>query len=168
MRQTLPWLVFAVAVCSMNLSAFADVVAELKKQIDAKQIIFDQGSEDKLRKELLGENEGTKITANLQNLVLELSKVKAIRISSIIRDEGHHGKGRAVDIGNEEIAEALLSEIATDPKVKALKIDEIIFDAGGDDLKARNRFNYDLGKKHPYDDKTLKDHRNHIHFAVTE
>lgn len=46
------------------------------------------------------------MTPALQALVLELSRLAQIRISSLIRGSGHHGMGRAVDIGNEEIAAA--------------------------------------------------------------
>lgn len=148
---------------------------ELKAQITAGKIIFDTspvGTGDRLKKELLKENTGTQVTDKLQKLVLELAKTidtgKQLRISSIIRNEGHHGTGRAVDFGNEDIAEHLLSvkQIATDAKVQSLEIDEIIFKASGSTLAEQNRWNYDLGTKHSYDATTLAQHNNHIHFAT--
>lgn len=138
-------------------------IDDLKSQITAGKITFD---EKKFKVELLGENKGTKVTALLQALVLEISKRQNIRISSIVRSEGHHGSGRAVDIGNESIAGVLLPEIATDAKVKELGIDELIFDATVAGQKSRNEWNYDLGKKHDYKKGTLDDHKDHIHFAV--
>lgn len=144
------------------------VVDDLKAQISAGKITFDPpaATSDKLRKELLGENTDTKVTALLQNLVLEVSRIKSIRISSIIRNEGHHSEGRAFDVGNEEIASALLPSIATDSKVSDLKIDEIIFDAAVAGEGNRNKWNYDEGTKHNFDGATLDQHKNHIHFAV--
>lgn len=141
------------------------VVDELKSQITAGRIIFDPPP-NKLKKELLGENDGTKASALLQKLVLEVSKLQKIRISSIVRNAGHHGEGRAFDVGNEEIAAMLLPAIATDAKVGELKIDEIIFDATVASQSDRNHWNYDVGRKHNYDSATLDQHKNHIHFAV--
>lgn len=152
------------------------VVDDLRVQISAGVIRFDPptATTERLKNELLGENDGTKVTAKLQNLVLELSRTidsgKYLRISSIIRNEGHHGTGRAVDIGNEDIADHLLrvKQVATNAKVQSLEIDEIIFDAGGNTLQLRNRWNYDLGVRHDYDATTLGDHADHIHFAVNQ
>jgi hypothetical protein len=48
-------IVFVQTLC-------ADVVEELRKQIAAKQITFDEA---KMEKELLGENTGTKVTGKL-------------------------------------------------------------------------------------------------------
>jgi len=145
----------------------------LKKQITAGKIKFDAGSEQRLEDELLGDNAGVKVTETLQSLVLELSSKVAshVRVSDLIRDgdEGHHGKGRAVDIGNEGIAGELLPQVATDAKVAELKIDEIIFDAGipSSGQADRNKWNYDQGVKHDYDeDTTLIEHQDHIHFSV--
>ena len=142
------------------------VVDDLRTQINAGKITFDTASATTLKEELLGENAGTKVTELLQNLVLEVSRLKNIRISSIIRTEGHHSDGRAFDVGNEEIASTLLPSIATDNKVTQLKIDEIIFDAGVAGESDRNKWNYDLGAKHNYNSATLDQHKNHIHFAV--
>ena len=90
-----------------------------------------------------------------------------IRISSLVRSGmgSHHTEGRAVDIGNEEVAGALLRIIATDAQVAALEIDELIFDGAllGED---RNKFNYDEGRKHEFNSTTLDQHGNHIHFSV--
>ncbi|CAB1083586.1 hypothetical protein D1AOALGA4SA_11139 [Olavius algarvensis Delta 1 endosymbiont] len=139
---------------------------QLKDQIDSGKIIFDT---DGLKKQLLKENSGdVKVTDKLQKLVLELSKTVStkIRISSLIRTQGHHGTGRAVDIGNEEIAASLLPEVATNTKVTELEIDEIIFDAAIAGQTDRNKWNYDLGARHNYGASTLDDHGDHIHFAV--
>jgi hypothetical protein len=108
------------------------------------------------------------VTVKLQKLVLEVSKLQNIKISSIIRTGGFHGVGQAFDVGNEEIATALLKVVATDTKVAAWEIDEIIFDAGKANPAQtdRNKWNYDAGKKHTYTEAVLKDHPDHIHFAV--
>lgn len=151
------------------------IVDDLRSQISAGVIRFDPpaATAERLKKELLGENDGaTKVTEKLQKLTLELSRTidtgRHLRISSIIRNEGHHASGRAVDVGNEDIADHLLQVkgIATDSKVQSLEIDEIIFDAGGGTLQLRNRWNYDQGRRHDYDAATLAAHGNHIHFAV--
>ena len=147
----------------------SDVVQALKDQISAGKIKFDAGSEARLRSELLGENAGTKVTAKLQGLMLELSKLVAthLRVSSLIRQSGHHSAGRAFDIGNEEIVNGLLPQVATNSQVAALNIDELIFDAAVAGHSDRNKWNYDRGQKHDYNSATLDQHRNHIHFAVT-
>ncbi len=146
----------------------ASVVDQLKTNIANGRIIFDPGKESQLKGELLGTAIGTVATAKLQSLVLSLSNtVPLVRISSIVRTEGHHGTGRAVDIGNEDIAGTLLPLVATDAKVAALAIDEIIFDAKVAGKTDRNFWNYDVGAKHAYDTATLDKHMDHIHFAVT-
>ncbi|UVC07982.1 hypothetical protein IHQ71_22850 [Rhizobium sp. TH2] len=142
------------------------VTTDLEAQISAGKIIFDPGKEAQLKGELLGTADGTTATAKLQKLVLELSKTSNIRISSIVRSEGHHGSGRAADIGNEDIAKTLLPTFATDTKVVALEIDEIIFDATVAKETDANKWNYDQGAKHNYDAATLAQHTDHIHFAV--
>jgi len=145
------------------------VVDHLKAQITAGRIIFDPpaSASARLKKELLGENDGEKkVSELLQELVLEVSKLQKIRISSIVRTEGHHGSGRAFDVGNEDIAAMLLPAIATDAKVEELRIDEIIFDATVAGQSDRNHWNYDVGQKHNYNSATLDQHKNHIHFAV--
>jgi hypothetical protein len=144
------------------------VVEALKAQIAVGRIIFDSPNETRLKNQLLGLNTGTRVTGKLQSLVLELSRLapRRIRISSLVRSSGHHGSGRAVDIGNEEIAGALLPQVATDAKVAALGIDELIFDATVAGELSRNKWNYDRGVKHNYNAATLDDHRDHIHFAV--
>jgi hypothetical protein len=141
------------------------LVDDLKAQIDAGRIIFDPPP-NTLKKELLGENDGTQATELLQKLVLEVSTLQKIRISSIVRTAGHHGEGRAFDVGNEEIAASLLPVIATDAKVAEFRIDEIIFDATVAGQGDRNLWNYDVGLRHNYDSATLNQHKNHIHFAV--
>jgi hypothetical protein len=140
----------------------ADVIEKLGAQIDLGKITFDS---DGLRDELLGTNLGTKVSSKIQSLVLELSYlVSSIRISSVVRGSGHHGSGRAVDLGDESIAPSLLPKVVG--RVAQWEIDEIIFDAGGTTLKERNRWNYDAGKPHEFDATTLGRHADHIHFAV--
>ncbi len=147
---------------------FLSLKQQLQEKINSGKIKFDPGSETKLKKELLRDNNDTKVTVKLQTLVLELSKVVStnIRISSLVRTQGHHGNGRAVDIGNEEIAAALLPEFATNSRVAELEIDEIIFDATKAGQTDRNKWNYDLGVKHNYSASTLDQHGDHIHFAA--
>jgi hypothetical protein len=146
------------------------VVDDLREQINTGRIIFDPpaGTSQRLRKELLGENSGTKVTESLQRLVLEVSRLSKIRISDILRpgSSSHHARGRAFDVGNEEIGASLLPGIATDAKVAALNIDEIIFDARIAGQADRNKWNYDRGLRHDYSSSTLARHDNHIHFAV--
>lgn len=145
-----------------------NVVDDLKAQIAANKITFDSGSADRLRKELLGVEPG--ITEKLQKLVLELAKVspRSLRISSILRATAgsHHTIGRAVDIGNEEIASYLLPLVATNAQVAALGIDEIIFDAKVAGQSDSNVWNFDRGQPHSYDRATLNAHMDHIHFSV--
>lgn len=169
MKTTIVFPIIILAVLTGSTCQLkAGVTEDLEAQITAGKIIFDTGSEAKLKEQLLRKNSGTKVTEDLQKLVLALSKKTKIRVSSLIRTEGHHGSGRAVDIGNEEIAKSILPDIATDAMVKTLKIDEIIFDAKVADAGFdRNKWNYNEGKKHDFDNATLNDHKNHIHFAVT-
>lgn len=143
--------------------ASGSTVEDLKTKITGGTITFDS---DSLREELLGENKGTKVTSRLQTLALEVSRKSSIRISSIVRSEGHHGTGHAFDVGNETVASSLLPDFATDAKVTELGIDEIIFDAAVAGQSGRNVWNYDQGAKHDYDAATLNQHKNHIHFAV--
>jgi hypothetical protein len=152
-------------------AAQGPVVEALKAQIAAGRIIFDPPNQTRLKNQLLGLNRGTKVTGKLQSLVLELSRLAPgldpIRISSLVRSSsGHHRSGRAVDIGNEEIADELLKHVATDAKVEELAIDELIFDATVVGESPRNKWNYDQGVKHNFNAATLDQHRNHIHFAV--
>jgi hypothetical protein len=65
----------------------SDTVKKLEEQISPGKIVFDAGSETKLKNELLQKNDGTRVTERLQELVLELSKLQDIRISSLIRDK---------------------------------------------------------------------------------
>lgn len=143
------------------------VVDDLRAQIDAGRIIFDPPAA-RLRRELLGENTGKKVTERLQELVLEVSRRGRIRISSILREGRgiHHTAGRAFDVGNEEVAGALLPGIATQAVVARFNIDEIIFDARIAGEADRNEWNFDRGEKHNFSPPTLARHRNHIHFAV--
>lgn len=147
------------------------VVDELRSQIATGRIIFDSppARAARLESELLGENAGTRVTTRLQQLVLELSRLARIRVSDLIRSAGdsHHVLGRAVDIGNQEIAGALLPQVATDARVQELGIDEIIFDASVAGQSDRNVWNYNAGKRHQFSNSTLNEHRTHIHFSVT-
>lgn len=154
---SLGWTAFeSQRVCSAMLG----VIDDLKAHIDSGQIIFDKPS---LKDELLG----NEVTADLRALVSHLADLRKIRISSILRDEGHHGEGRAFDVGNEDVAANLLPQIATDAEVSAWNIDEIIFDAKKvNSSNDRNKWNYDAGKKHAYSPGTLDSHGDHIHFAV--
>ncbi|WP_439923094.1 hypothetical protein [Nitrobacter sp. JJSN] len=152
-----------------TVQPIASIGQQLQQQIDQGKITFDIGKPE-LKDELLGTNNGTKVTSKLQSLVLELSKLSpvSIRISELLRPSGdsHHVAGRAVDIGNEEIANSLLPLVATDAKVTQLGIDEIIFDAAVAGDADRNKWNYDVGLKHSYDGAALDDHKTHIHFAA--
>ncbi len=141
---------------------------ELTKQISAGKIKFDNNSEE-LRAQLLQENGGYLIAATLQKLILYLSQTVSsyIRISSIVRKPGgHHGERRAVDIGNEEIANEILPKIANDLQASIYNIDEIIYDAGGSLQVSRNKWNYDNGVRHNFSETVLSQHKNHIHFSV--
>ena len=145
--------------------AAGPVVQKLRALIDSGAIIFDKAS---LKDQLLGLNDGTKVTPRLQAFVVKLTELAApqkIRISSLIRPGtgSFHTIGRAVDIGNQEIATSLLPKIATDEQVRNLGIDELIFNAG---FPNPQRFNYDQGVRHDFDQVTLNEHGNHIHFAV--
>lgn len=145
------------------------LAAQLSAQIAAGKIVFDNNSQS-LRDQLLGVNNGIKVTAKLQSLVLKLcSLTPVIRISSLVRPAAgsHHAVGRAVDIGNEEIAATLLPQVATPQKVAELEIDELIFDARLiDPANDMNKFNFDQGVRHSFNDATIHDHGDHIHFAV--
>jgi hypothetical protein len=150
-------------------SGSGGLAAQLSAQIAAGKIIFDSPA---LKDQLLGgaSNGGVRVTGKLQSLVLKLSTmVPKIRISSLIRPAAgsHHAVGRAVDIGNEEIAGILLPLIATPQKVAELGIDELIFDARKiSPANDKNKFNFDQGLKHDFNDATIHDHGDHIHFAV--
>src|SRR3712207_366723 len=141
------------------------VVDDLRTQIAAGRIIFDNGSAGqaaRLCRELLGQNAGTRVTPRLQALALELSRLQPIRISSILRSgsASRHTVGRALDVGNETIAGALLPQVATDARVEALGIDKLIFDASVAGQSNRNRWNYDNGSRHNFNAATLTQHNN--------
>lgn len=154
--------------------ADSDTLRELRKQIAAGKIVFDAA---KQKEELLNQNSGTQATEALQKLVLALcgKTSETLRISSIIREKefhahdervSRHAQGKAIDIGNEEIAASLLPAVATPGEVKRLGIDEIIFDATKAGQADGNKWNFDRGSPHKYDAATLQGHRDHIHFAV--
>lgn len=154
-------------------TTLGNVEQQLRSQIAAGKIIFDNNSVTLIGM-LFKENSGTKVTDKLQKLVLELSKLAntQIRISDLVRfppfprDYSYHNFGRAVDIGNEEIASDFLPQIATEAKVAELEIDEIIFD-GAKIGEPRNKFNFKSGRRYTsHSNDTLNEHRNHIHFSV--
>jgi hypothetical protein len=143
---------------------------QLIKQINAGKISFDNNSVE-LRQQLLQENAGQLISEKLQKLILFMSTAieSSIRISSIVRNPdvpSDHGKRRAVDIGNEEIAAKLLPIIGAAPNVSLYDIDEIIFNAGGQLPSGPNRWNFKNGKPHHYDNATLNAHKDHIHVSI--
>ena len=146
----------------------SDLTQQLKTKVAAGRIIFDADNATTLQSQLFRTNSGTQIVPALQTLILDLcDRVDThLRISSLVRSSGHHGEGRAVDFGNEEIAASLLPQIATDAQVAALGIDELIFDAAVAGETNRNKWNYDRGIKHNYNTATLDQHRNHIHISV--
>jgi len=145
------------------------VVQQLESLIAANKIRFD---EPRLKQELLRANSGLKISPKLQALVLKLvalvKPTEHLRISSLVRaSAGHHGAGRAVDIGNQEIARDFLPQFATPAKVAALGIDELIYNAGGLDAARPQKFNFNDGAPFPrFDDRTMADHLDHIHVSV--
>ena len=117
----------------------------------------------------MGLSPGARVTAKLQALVLKLSEIASpIEISSVVRtgDAGHHGTGRAVDIGNEMIAKKLMPHVANLDQVQALGIDEIIFDASKVGESDPQIWNFDRGIPHRFNASTMAQHGNHIHFAV--
>ncbi|WP_437995660.1 hypothetical protein WMF26_31070 [Sorangium sp. So ce185] len=152
------------------VSSIMSDVDELNALIAAGRLLFDPPNGDLLRGELLGIPPARPVHARVRTLVVALcGKVpgKKIRIASLIRnDKKHHGEARAVDVGNEEIARDLLPLVATQAEVDRLHIDELIFDAALVGESNRNKFNFRGGKPHKYDDATLADHRNHIHWSV--
>lgn len=135
----------------------------LNAHIDKGKIIFDR---DTLRQELLRENSGTKITLTLQKMILHFADTvpSHIRISSLVRANGKHGAGKAVDIGNEEVVRDLLNDISL--FISVLDIDEVIFDAAVVGEMDRNQWNYDKGIKHDFAASRLNEHKDHVHFAV--
>ncbi len=144
-------------------------VASLQALIDAGRLTFDVGNAELLKRELLGIPPANPVNANVQRLVVAMCGAtpnRALRVSSLIRNEGHHSTGLAVDIGNEELAAELLPRIAIQTEVTRLGIDEIIFDASLAGDANRNRYNFDRGSPHAYDNATLQHHRDHIHFSV--
>ena len=154
-----------VAADVLGAGAGSDLTRRLERQIEAGKITFDY---PRFEDELLGRNNGTRVTPTLQSLVLTLSRmVSEIKISWLIGADGHHGAGRAVDVGNEDIVGTLLPRVATPAQVSALKIDELIFDAAVAGQADRNLWNYDQGRPHDYDEATLNSHIDHIHFSVT-
>lgn len=146
------------------------VKEQLQQQITKGKIVFDNNSAE-LKQQLLMENAGQLISEKLQKLVVFLADAvdTSIRISSIVRDpntDSHHGRRRAVDIGNEEIAAKLLPKLAGTPNIALYDIDEIIFNAGGALPASINKWNYNNGKPHQYDAATLNAHKDHIHISV--
>lgn len=135
-------------------------VDDIKQLISVQRLTFQH---PRFRDALLGNT----VSANLQALVVHLCSITEIQVSSVVRPARGHPEGLAIDIGNEKVAHMLLPSIATDFEVKRLKIDQIIFDARVVSKdNDPNLWNYNGGRKAAYREGDLKDHRNHIHFAV--
>lgn len=143
---------------------------KLNQWISQGVLVFEPGKIERLKRELLGAPPERVVHPNVRALVVALIEAlpgKRFRISSLLRNGGSHGEGRAVDIGNEEIAGELLPLVATQTVVDRLSLDEIIFDASLiPDEKNRNKYNFDAGKPHVYNKSTLDEHRDHIHFSI--
>ena len=148
------------------------VKQELQAHIDEGTIRFDNAARD--RPQLLAENGGTTVSPRLQKLVNAVadeakSQGLYVRVSSIIRSgsgTSRHESGHGFDVGNEDIASAILPVFATASRVATYAIDEIIFDAAVAGEPDRNRWNYDAGLPHAYASGVLGRHRDHIHFSV--
>jgi uncharacterized protein YbaA (DUF1428 family) len=145
-----------------------DITKLLREHIASGKIRF-QPPKDKLRGMLLGTGSDGSATPLLRRLVLHLASVvdTFIEISSIVRPGGDsfHQTGQAVDIGNEDVAGKLLPKVAIQSVVDQFKIDEIIFDSRKIGSKT-NRYNFNEGRPFAFDDATINEHGNHIHFAV--
>jgi hypothetical protein len=168
MDRRIGWARRAMEAFAGNAAADTpgSLASKLKAQIAAGKITFQLA---RLRGELLQENSGTKVTEKLQSLILRLCDfAPKIEISSLVRTgtASHHTLGRAIDIGNEQIAGALLPVIGTDAKVAELQIDELIFDARLAGQSDANKWNYDEGRKHSFGPGTIAQHGNHIHISV--
>lgn len=160
----------AESCCLTDISRMS-AADELTRLIASGRLVFDTSAAETLERELLGTPPARAVHPNVQALLIGLCKkapTTTLRISSLFRTgDSHHAEGRAVDIGNEEVASALLPVVATPAVVDSLSIDEIIFDASAiPGETSRNRYNFDAGRPHAYGDATLRKHRNHIHFAV--
>lgn len=146
-------------------------IDDLRSLVNSGRILFDPVHAELLRRELLGTPPAAFVRPELQNLVLwvctRLPPGRAVRISSLIRAGGHHSQGRAVDIGNEEIASDLLPLVAVPSEVQNHAIDEIIFDSTllPGEINA-NRYNFNGGIPYNYDAATVARHRDHIHLSV--
>ena len=174
MDRRLDWARRALAVFKGAESA-GPVVDKLRQLIEAGRIVFDppKSVSDRLRRELLGQNSGVKVTPKLQELVLKLAELASpdkIRISSLIRSQGttsNHEKGRAVDVANETVAGKLLPKVVEQVGVGPLHIDEIIFDARvASPNNDPQKWNHKNGSTFGYSPGLLATHRNHIHFSV--
>ncbi|PDT50846.1 MULTISPECIES: cell wall hydrolase [Sinorhizobium] len=145
-----------------------DVVELLREHISNGKVRF-QPPKDKFRGMLLGTGHDGSAVPPLRRLVLHLASVvdTFIEISSIVRPNGgsFHQVGQAVDIGNEDVAEKLLPKVAIQSVVDRFGIDEIIFDSRKIGHKT-NRFNFNGGRPFAFDDATINQHGNHMHFAV--
>ncbi|MER9526671.1 cell wall hydrolase [Mesorhizobium sp. M0292] len=157
------------AMAALSVPAADDEVTKLLRDHIANGKIRFQPPKDKFRGMLLGTGTDGSATPSLRRLVLHLASVvdTFIEISSIVRPGGgsFHQLGQAVDIGNEDVAGRLLPKVAIQSVVDSFGIDEIIFDSRKIGQKT-NRFNFDGGSPHSFDDATINDHGNHIHFAV--
>jgi hypothetical protein len=114
-----------------------------------------------------------RVSSRVQDLVLGLASYvgesgKHIRISSVLRGTGtsHHAVGRAVDVGNEDIASLILPWLEI--RAGVYRLDEVIFDATLAGQADSNRFNLDGGKPHAYSATVLVQHRDHIHLSTLD
>lgn len=141
--------------------------AQLQQKIDEQKITFEAGK-PRLREQLLRTNSGPVITPKLQSLVLTLATLSPdpIQISEFPQATDDPDAGRAVTIGNEDIAGRLLPLVANPEQVAKLDIGKIIFDASVAGQSDRNMWNYSSGTQHSYDLATLGAHRTDIYFSV--
>lgn len=157
------------AMAALSAPITDDEITKLLREHIANGKIRFQPPKDKLRGMLLGTGNDGSATPRLRRLVLHLASVvdTFIEISSIVRPGGgsFHKTGQAVDIGNEEVAGKLLPKVAIQSVVDQFEIDEIIFDSRKIGAKT-NRFNFNEGRPFVFDDATINEHGNHIHFAV--
>ncbi len=98
--------------------------------------------------------------AKEKGIIIQLSALKCNH-----QPTGLHGVGRAIDIGNEEIAPILVPALNANSQV--LEIDELIYGNAlvGND---RNYYNLKKGLHFNYSTALLDEHKNHIHVGVLE
>lgn len=146
---------------------------DLAQQIlDTSNISFDSGAEVPFEEVAAGEQAsvsalGTKtdVSVNLLCIILTMATDEAIplRISALTTgthaDGSLHYSGRGVDIGNEEVADQVMSYLYDNRD--SLDIHELIFSPPPEGTE-----NLDSGEPHTYSQDVLDAHTNHIHFSV--